>query len=507
NWGQSYRVIKSNANNTVQLDRNVEAEVEVGDILYVRTYDETEKKVRVDSYTVASVSGKVVTIAETWLVTPTKGCIVATGVPGVIQTRRIIKMEPTVDNYFDVTVETYDPELYEADNLDPDNPDKNYIWPAPARQLTQPVTRAEVVDLIAQLIPPQTDVDIPSRSNCNWDGDTVSTINRAATTAGEPITFRYRGVSYEIMPGETTDEFIYWDPNYSTMFRTTNLISVAVAAGCWLMCTNEDGVPHPANPIQLLHAGILLAGTVRAAQIISIGWGQVDGAGKPEDNADVTAGHTAAAITGQGALATQNNVNLDTNVIDGTIYAKMLAAWRSTEDITKMDGGKLYTHSVTAAESTTGELITLTAQIKDAIIDHAKIGLLEIYTGNIANGAVSNTLSSYSLDYIDVSSGSPNYTSVVSRSITSTGSAVLVIANAMVRSDGGGGGAAFRIYRDTTVIADLDACTIPVNQVFSFSIDDAPAAGTYTYSLQAAFKTGAFTRIANRHISVTELKK
>ncbi|WP_379921742.1 hypothetical protein [Erythrobacter sp. R86502] len=37
-------------------------------------------------------------------------------------------------------------------------------------------------------------------------------------------------------------------------------------------------------------------------------WAGVTGAGRPEDNADVTSGRTAAAITGQGLLATENSI-------------------------------------------------------------------------------------------------------------------------------------------------------------------------------------------------------
>ena len=500
NWGQSYRVIKSSANNTVQLDRNVEAEVAVGDILFLRVYSETEKKVRIDSYAVQSRVGKVVTITETWLVAPTKGCIVATGMAGAIQTRRIIKMEPTGDNYFEVTVETYDPELFEADELDPDNPDKKYIWPAPAGQLTRPVTRAEVVDLIAQLIPPQTDVDIPSRSNCTWDGDSVSAISWAATTAGEPITFRYRGVSYEITPGDTTDEYIFWDPAYSTMFRTTNLISVAVAAGCWLMCTNEDGVPHPANPIQLLHAGILLAGTIRAAQIISIGWGQVDGAGKPENNADVTADHTAAAIMGQGALATKNNVGLDTDVIDGTTYARMLAAWRMTGDLTKIDGGKIFTHSVTAAQITTGELITLTAQIKNAIIDHAKIGLLEVYTGNIADSATGAKCRAYNSDEISCPYGE---TTIISASMTTVaGGTVDIDATCNITEWPTSTYSKLRIYVGGSIVKEV---TINNGGVYRYVINVASVAGSTSYSMTiVTLQSGASTKAIERSIVADE---
>ena len=263
NWGKSYRVIKSDASNTVELDRVVEAAV--GDIIYVRSYDEANKKVDISSYTVASAVGKVVTIVETWDVTPIKNNIVAIGVAGAIKLRRIIKMRHTVDNYFDVELETYDTDLFASDNFDPNFTNPDYAWLAPASELTKPITKWEVVELISQMLPPQPDIDIPWLSNCDWTGSGGDTVSWAKRNADEPILFRYRGVSYQITPDSTTDEFIYWDPNFTTQFRTTNLAATAFAVGKWVMCRNKAGVAYPATPMQLAHAGILQAGTITAA--------------------------------------------------------------------------------------------------------------------------------------------------------------------------------------------------------------------------------------------------
>jgi len=128
------------------------------------------------------------------------------------------------------------------------------------------VTRQDVTDLISQLVPPQPDIDMPVTSNLTWSGNDVDTVSWEKTDEADDITFRYRGVTYSITPDSTTDEFIYWNPSYSTVFLTTNLASTALEAGNWLMCVNTAGVAHPANAIQLLHAGVILAGTIRAEQ-------------------------------------------------------------------------------------------------------------------------------------------------------------------------------------------------------------------------------------------------
>lgn len=262
-WGQAFRVVKKVSSNKVKLDRHCTAAA--GELLWLRTYDSVNKRVRTDSYTVVSVSNNILTIAETWLSPPRKNDSCATGGTSDIQTRRVIKLEMRVDNYVEVTVETYDAELYDADNLVPDNPDQNYIWNRPANPLTQPVTRWDVIELINQLSPPQLDTDIPSISNCTWTGSGGDTVTWSKTDSDEPIIFRYKGTSYEITPDSTTDEFIYWDPAFNTTFRHTGTAAAALDTGHWMVCTNEAGVAHSATPMQLVHAAILQAGTITAA--------------------------------------------------------------------------------------------------------------------------------------------------------------------------------------------------------------------------------------------------
>jgi len=263
NWGATYRVIKSEAANTVELDRACTASP--GDIIYIRSFDEVNQKVAVDSYTVDSVAGKVVTIAETWDVTPVKNNIFAVGAAGAIKTRRIINMRHTADNYFDVEFETYDADLHDSDSIDPQVTDADYACPQPPAAPERPLTRWDVLDLISKVVTPQIDVDSPATSNCTWTGDDVDTVSWSKTDAAEPIIFRYKGTSYEITPDSTTDEFIYWDPDFTTLFKTTNDAAVAVTLGKWYMCRNVAGVAYPTVPFPSVHAGVLQAATITAA--------------------------------------------------------------------------------------------------------------------------------------------------------------------------------------------------------------------------------------------------
>lgn len=268
NWAKAYRVVQKIDNNIVELNRTVDASA--GDVLLLRSYDSGAEDVDTSSYMIDSVNGTQVTITGTWSIDPEKNFIVAVG---ATKTRRIIKIEQTPDNYFDVTVETYDSDLFDSDDTQPTNPNPDYVPPAVDNVSERPLTRWEVVDLIESMTPSSPDVEIPWLANVGFTGNAVNTVywapnSDSAETA--PCLLRYRGVTYEITADETTDEFIYWDPDFVDQFRTTNVASEALAPGNWLFCINKDGVAYPANATQLQHAAILLAGTIRAEQYMEL---------------------------------------------------------------------------------------------------------------------------------------------------------------------------------------------------------------------------------------------
>jgi len=262
NWGHAFRVVSSTAD-TITVDRNAESEITAGDVIHIRSWNTITESVVTDTYAVQSVLADVITATASWDVTPLKDNLVAVGAAGDIKLRRIIGIEPTMENFFDVTVETYDVELFDSDTVDPGNPNANYIWPGPASGTTGPITRAEMSDLVSQIMPPQPDIEIPWPSNLTFTGDDIDTVSWSATDGDYPITFRYRGTTYEITADDTTDEFIYWDPNFTTTFQTTNLITTATASGMWYMCRNIDGVAYPVNAMVGANIGVILAGYLR----------------------------------------------------------------------------------------------------------------------------------------------------------------------------------------------------------------------------------------------------
>ncbi|KKM28088.1 hypothetical protein LCGC14_1568180 [marine sediment metagenome] len=244
NWGKAFRVV-SNTADTITVDRDASTEVSIGDTLFIRTYDTALKVVVTDTYEVTSVVAKVITVERNWDVTPIKGDIVATG---DIKSRRIIKLTPTVDNYFNVEVETYDADLFDADDLDPDNPNANYVWAGAVTQLSDILTRQEIIDYVEPKTPMLADTEIPVPSNLSWDDDTPGGgfIAWSKTDADDDIEIAYRGTAYSITPGNTDKEFVYWNSGSPNVFGATNLAATAFAPGNWMIRINEGGEALPA---------------------------------------------------------------------------------------------------------------------------------------------------------------------------------------------------------------------------------------------------------------------
>lgn len=266
NQGQSYRVITSPTNATVELDRTVTDVVE-NDLFWVRTAHADDDTVHLDSYTVDSVAGKVVTIKETWVAgrTPLKNHFAAIGVTGSIKSRRIVKVRAAADNYFDVELETYDTALFDSDGVDPVLTNPDYVFPV--TEIAQPMTRQAVVDVVTALTPTVPKAIKPQLFNCAWTGDDVDTVGWAKSNPDEPILLTWNGETFEITPDDTTLEYIYWDSTDPLVFQTTAARATAMAAGMYLVCNNKDGVAFPADMLQAQHGATLQDETVDTLQM------------------------------------------------------------------------------------------------------------------------------------------------------------------------------------------------------------------------------------------------
>ena len=165
--------------------------------------------------------------------------------------------------------------------------------------------------------------------------------------------------------------------------------------------------------------------------------------------------------------------------------------------------------SITAAKLATTELITVSAQIRNAIITTAKIGDLQVETLKIAGNAVTVGVSAYSsTDVILPSTGV--FQDLQTVVITTSGGPVTILAQCSLGGDGGAAFSVPRLLRNGVVIRDG---TYRSGNDFVYSdglimFVETPPAGTHTYKLQGAWVSGSFNAVAtDRFLFTLETKR
>ena len=280
------------------------------------------------------------------------------------------------------------------------------------------------------------------------------------------------------------------------------------------------------------------------AVLDEVEWADVaDGATtKPANSADVTANNTAAdaaAYTGAKIDAAYTDADVTANntaanvVTVGSVPATHVAGWAAT-DTTKIDGGDIYTNTitanaikaltitadqiaantitsdeiaantikagqiavntitannlaagcVTASEVSTNEIIASAANIKNAVITGAKIGTAQVDTLQIKGQAVTIPVGAYTAGELISNSG--GLVTIQSASITSSGAPIFIFVSAFLKWVNLHSTVYLYIYRDGSIIYTA----IPdVTGYFLWTthIKDTPGAGTHTYYFRCGY--------------------
>lgn len=251
-----------------------------------------------------------------------------------------------------------------------------------------------------------------------------------------------------------------------------------------------------------------------------LNWSLVTGAGKPANNADVTAANTAAGIAGQGALATANYASIGSTVrfASGTVmntsdFVNILSKIGAGNIGTFIDGlavTSAYIGNLAVGTGKIDNLAVTTGKIAALAVTTAKIDDLQVTTLKIANQAVTIPVSAYTAS---LSRTSGNVT-CASLSITSTGAPITIFFGCQVDNNDPSnwsaadfaleqviGATVVELLRWTTSIApDMD-------MFLSFPpIVDTPGAGTVTYRVRK-LSSGTSIGVQKRGLFVIEVKK
>ncbi|HUV81588.1 MAG TPA: hypothetical protein VMW53_00720 [archaeon] len=124
--------------------------------------------------------------------------------------------------------------------------DSSYFYSAPTLVRAQTFMASSAYDISS--------VVVRLAKNSGFGDPGIVTVSIREMTGGvswfaedeiNPIIFTVNGSDYEITSGTSYGKYIYWSPASPTSFLGTNDLEVATATGCYLVCTNNDGVPSP----------------------------------------------------------------------------------------------------------------------------------------------------------------------------------------------------------------------------------------------------------------------
>ena len=146
----------------------------------------------------------------------------------------------------------------------------------------------------------------------------------------------YQGDEYSISSGNTNKKYIYWQVGYST-FATSD-IKPDWSDTLFLIAINENGKHKTVWNATLIHGGSIITGTITSEELVT-------------DQAVIT----NSLQIGSGIIINDHIAEIEADKIhlDGSVY---LSNWRHGSDMTKIDGGKIYTGSIKADQIDTGAI-------------------------------------------------------------------------------------------------------------------------------------------------------
>lgn len=231
------RVVSATAN-TITVNRNAELDGSLK--VLVRVYNPTTGQWSFEDHTVSDVTDTVITISDTWTVTPRLDDPWIMGVSTAYdKTYRVTKLDFRADRTTLVSAIEYDADVYACDTDEPALQTTGSAEPKSATQHVQPALLPVIQDDGFGQKP----ADTTEISNVTWTSDDpgAGDISWAHTDAYYPIEVNYQGTLYPVDDGDTSDVYVYWyvgDPN---VLNSTDDLADVVANSGTVLQVNDGG--------------------------------------------------------------------------------------------------------------------------------------------------------------------------------------------------------------------------------------------------------------------------
>jgi hypothetical protein len=356
-----------------------------------------------------------------------------------------------------------------------------------AAKVTGQLTNTQIADLAATKVTGQlTDAQIAAIAAAKVTGQIVNTqitddAITSAKIAANAVT------ASEIAAGAVVAGKIAADAVTATEIAAGSITTAKIAANA--VTANEIA----ANTIT---AAKIAAGTITSNEIAANTITAADIAASTITATEIAAATITGAKIAAGTIAAGNiaaNTITANEIAANTITATQIATDAITAD-------KILAGAITSAKVSTNEIVAFSANIKNGVIETAKIGDLQVTTLKIGNNAVTVPVYAYTSGSIVISS----YQTIQSVSITTSGGIVKIDFSFLLA--GNTSGCNFRLTRSGTDVLPVSSLGGGSGGLVAFTIGDAPAAGTYTYELLA--QASGFVPLALvRSLFVQEIKK
>jgi len=250
-------------NDKLQVDCDMTDAFEAGKTyeIAVRLHDADAPVIK----TIQSVSGSEIMIAGQFTGTkPQADDLWAIGEQNLVLKDFVITTrEQSEEHQFVLTLMEYDENLWAADAATPFLPCAAAVAPRSDRR---PVYAVKRIDLNLRVPDPTLNipvVDVLNPTNLKWNDNTPSGhISWSADDGISAIIISYRGIGYEIAPGNTDMTYVYWDLSYPNVFKDSNVRSDGVGSYRFFVASNKGGIAYP------VYGGKLVSGQIVAEKTI-----------------------------------------------------------------------------------------------------------------------------------------------------------------------------------------------------------------------------------------------
>jgi len=273
NWGQlktgsrgGGRIVKYIPNITVdkiQLDYNISKAVEDGETYEILIRLQNDAQIL---KTIQSISEDIITVTKfTGNNLPQEDDVWAIGKQNyVVKDFRLLNRKRNQEFEFDLDLIEYHEDIWDDDQSTPLVSSMYIISGKKDRELIKPVKLADLKKRESQAILDISNIDDLSTTNTSWINNTpiAGSIAWEGLDGVTPILVAYKGESYEVVAGNTNNQFIYWDIANPLVFSSTNTFGNSILDGRFLICINTSGIADPTFIRKSIFGWLIQAGTI-----------------------------------------------------------------------------------------------------------------------------------------------------------------------------------------------------------------------------------------------------